>query len=453
MIKYFPLTLILKLLVVTWCVAPLGLTPMARGAGGEAGRQTYLEIFVDRPIDDIDEGAVLASSIVKAIDLAIDRKVDNVVFILDTPGGSVESVRHIAKAMADRSGKVRFHARVKRALSAGIWIALSCDEIWAEPEAVMGAAVAFSRGQNGEVSVDEKMNSAFAAQLGAYMSAKGRPADLARAMVMRGAELWATKQPDGRCLLSGSPPAQGSIAERLDSAETVLTLTGSEMVRLGIAKPTAAMPMSDPDGWKTDGLAHVALEETDRLFKPPWFKSAANNKWMSRNKYNQAWALEIRPFQFLFQEPPGDADTVVLEIGRRPVPPFGMSGPNVTDQAAQDTASFPVGYNKKAVSPAKAKRAWEQFQRSVATLCECDPLMLPLSGTNSPSQAVKDFETRKSQAESEWKRLSKAVEAIYLNGAPFMSVLPFKAPPTRLQSAWNSELARLRNAASLEMRK
>jgi ATP-dependent protease ClpP protease subunit len=441
LIKYFPLSLILKLLVVTWSIAPLGVTPMARGACGEANRESYIAIFIDRPIDDFETGAVLASSVIKAIDLAINRKVENVVFILDTPGGSVESVCRIAKAMAERSGKVRFHARVKRALSAGIWIALSCDEIWAEPDAVMGAAVAYARGQNDEISVDEKMNSALAAQLGAYMSAKGRPADLARAMVMRGAELWVTKQPDGRCLLSGSPPPQGSVGERIDSAETVLTMTGSEMARLGIAKPVSDMPISGPDGWQSDGLAHITLEETDRVFKLPWFKSAAANQWATRPAWGRNGNGQVDPSEWIFQTPPQDPYTIVLNIGERPPPP-GASG-----------RSIPLGYNIKAVSLSKAKRAWEQFQRSVNALCECDPLLLPLSGISNPSQALKDFEKRKLQTEAEWKRVSKAADDIYLNGSPFMSVLPFKAPSTRLQSAWNSELARLRNAASLEMRK
>jgi len=428
-------------LAVAWCCfVPWALAAAAPGACCEAGRQGYLEIFVDRRIGNIEPGEVLASAVVKAIDLAIARKVENVVFVLDTPGGSVDSVRQIAKAMAERSGKVRFHARVKRALSAGIWIALSCDEIWTEPFAVMGAAVAYKSGPNGEASVDEKMNSALAAELGANMSAKGRPADLARAMIMRGAELWATRQPDGRYVLSGSPPAQGTAAERLDSAETVLTLTDSEMTRLGIAKPIGEMPMSGPEAWRSDGLAHIALEETDRLFKPPWFKSAVTNQWIT--PLPGGGLSRVPTSNYLFQLPPEDAETVVLEIGDRPAPP-----------GVPIMRSIPPGYNTKAVSPAKAKRAWEQFQRSVAVLCECDPLLLSLSVDVSPPQVLKDFEKRKLQAESEWKRVSKAAEAIYLNGSPFMSLVPFKAPPQRLRSAWESELARLRDAAASDKAK
>jgi hypothetical protein len=402
-------------------------TAMAHGeqvaAPGLAPR--YLEIHIDRPIGSgpsLDGRWPLWSQpVIKTIDLAISRGVEHVVFVLDTPGGSVVEVRAIAHAISERSGKVRFHAYVRKALSAGIWIALTCDDIWVEPNATIGAAVAYSRGRGtGEISVDEKLNSALAAELGALIQSKGRCPDIPRAMISMGAELWTALDTDGNRVFSGSPPQSGKEIRRLDSADTVLTLTGPEMEALGIAKAVSGVTqLAHKQGWARDSHAFFVIEQLDCCFKSPWVKAGVIDGSLRRKRTSlRQDSLEF----YLFQEPPEDPSTLVLRVG----------------DALPDV-------NKKP-NFAAANRAWEQIVRAVAVLYERDPLLLSLADKATPDARLKEFAKRKSECTAAWQRISNSFKKIRESGWPTMSGEAGGIAMARIQTEWKALEAQLGEA-------
>lgn len=104
---------------------------------------------------------------------------------IDTPGGRIDAAERISDAV--RNAKIPVYAYVNpRALSAGALIAMSANEIYMRPGAVIGAATPVD-GQG--VKASEKMVSAMRAEFRAVAEQRGLDPKLAEAMVDENVEI------------------------------------------------------------------------------------------------------------------------------------------------------------------------------------------------------------------------------------------------------------------------
>ncbi|MDQ3352760.1 MAG: hypothetical protein M3501_12445, partial [Actinomycetota bacterium] len=175
---------------------------------------------------DADDGPVYAMRITGTIDLGLAPYVDRVVVAaedagavaiiieIDTPGGRLDAVIQMRDTIIDTD--VRTVALVDAtAYSAGALVAISSDEIYMTPGAVLGAATPVLGG-TGEVA-DEKTISAVRAAFESAAEENGRDPRVAAAMV------------DTRVEIDG-----------LVTGEELLTLTLSEAIEFGYAEGVVA---------------------------------------------------------------------------------------------------------------------------------------------------------------------------------------------------------------------
>jgi membrane-bound serine protease (ClpP class) len=145
--------------------------------GGE-GRSIY-EVPVQGTID-----LGLASFIERVVK---DASAQDVVFLrMNTFGGRVDAAVRIRDALLNADGTTVIFVE-GRAISAGALIALACDTIIMSPGATIGDAMPIQLGGGGEgenePKTSEKAISYMREEMAATAKAKGRPAELARAMV------------------------------------------------------------------------------------------------------------------------------------------------------------------------------------------------------------------------------------------------------------------------------
>lgn len=162
----------------------------------------------------------------------------HIVFLVDSPGGSVQAAEAIAAIMAKyrKEDSLQYHAFImNRALSATISLVFGCDTIHLKNDATLGAAVSFVRTGSGSALVDAKMNSAWAASVVAIAESRGHSPVLIRAMIEEGAAAYAIKQKDGSYTFTNKPPRNSEVFDTLANGSTILTLTGKEAIKYGVA--------------------------------------------------------------------------------------------------------------------------------------------------------------------------------------------------------------------------
>ena len=210
------------------------------------------------------------SGLERALKHAMQKRIARVVLDIDTPGGLVDEASAMAKAIAAhreamaKSGlKAEFIALVRNAISAGIWLALSCEQMFIVEGGVIGGAVAFSVDHTtGAAEVDAKMNSIYAAEVSALADRHGYPAAVVKAMMIMSEQCWAWTDAEGRWRVEAEKPRENADkAWKVDGAATVLTLRSGEAERLGMARVVgtpdaqALGPALGLEGWKSAGDA------------------------------------------------------------------------------------------------------------------------------------------------------------------------------------------------------
>ena len=140
-------------------------------------------IHVDGVLDPIMRGVLFRS-----IDRALSLDKNLIIFRIDSPGGLVDASFDIANRIKDLR-EIRTIAYVPKgteALSGAAFVALGCDEIYMDPESIIGDAgpVKFDQGGMFE-HAEEKFVSLVAKQIGDIAEFNGRPRALAEAMVNR----------------------------------------------------------------------------------------------------------------------------------------------------------------------------------------------------------------------------------------------------------------------------
>lgn len=238
--------------------------PAARPSREEA---RYLEI----PIEGEFGKDIIPIGVANALEQAKRRGVEHVVFRINSNGGAVWAAEDIATIMAEHEDAFTYHAVMDKAISASIWVALSCHTMHMTPGATMGAAVAYTRDTStGELEVDAKFNSALAASLAARAERKGHSPELVRAMVIGAAEAYAWKDESGEWRIGAERPKQfqPDSLRTLDTGDTVLTLTAQEADELGFARLLESGETDDlrealgVERWR--GLGRVGANEMER---------------------------------------------------------------------------------------------------------------------------------------------------------------------------------------------
>jgi membrane-bound serine protease (ClpP class) len=182
------------------------------------------------PIRGMIEPALLYV-IRRGLDEADAVKASAVVFVMDTPGGTLEAASEIVRTIQQISVPTYTFVE-KNAFSAGAIIALATDHIYMAPGSVIGDAMPIMMspfGQVQEMSEDmrEKIVSAVAALVRAAAEQSGHRVDVAEKMVRREIELKIGEEvisPSGRLLTLTNQEAERTISaggEPLLSAGTV----------------------------------------------------------------------------------------------------------------------------------------------------------------------------------------------------------------------------------------
>ena len=179
---------------------------------------------------------ILPISFRASLDYARRYKVEHIVLRLKSPGGQVWAARQIMQDIEAHRGEFRFHALVESAISASIWPTFACETIHMVPRGTMGGAVAFRVGSRGNVEVDAKMNSIYAAEIVSIAEALGHNGGVIRSMTLMPSELFAIHDGDRVMLSSARPVDRTQAFDVVDGPTTVLTLTTGDASKYGVAR-------------------------------------------------------------------------------------------------------------------------------------------------------------------------------------------------------------------------
>lgn len=222
----------------------LALSPAARAQEPAPSSGGATVVSIEGPLD-----VGTLSLVRRAVGGALERG-DRLVLRLDTPGGDVELMWQLARAVGEASdGGLLTAAWVDdRALSAGALVALACQRLYMRSHATIGSATAIAIGPAGPVPVSEdpgvreKFTSSFRSQFRAWAEERGRSGALAEAMVDPDLEVTLVRV-DGELLLV-SDKERADLHERGEVVQLVrtvvqrgelLSLTGGEALELELA--------------------------------------------------------------------------------------------------------------------------------------------------------------------------------------------------------------------------
>ena len=179
-------------------------------------------VFLERAVGEAEEAGAAA-----------------VILEMNTPGGFIDAAMN-AKNVMDET-PLPIYAYVKQqALSAGAYLALAADEFYMAPGSTIGAAEPRILG-GGEVT-DEKLLSAWEAEMKGVAERRGKDPQIAAAMVRQGIEIESVVSPDELLTLTAARAdelgfSDGTVAS-LDDLLVVLDLENAKVIQ------------TSPTGWE-----------------------------------------------------------------------------------------------------------------------------------------------------------------------------------------------------------
>ncbi len=186
----------------------------------------------------------------KALTTAIKRKIDHIVFRIDSPGGYIYDAVQTLEVLKEFDEQLHYHALVVGgAISAASVYVASADDIFVHSDARVGGAVAYTKeNTSGAAQVDEKFNSIWAAELAARAESKGYPGEIFRAMAVQNAQVWIND--DG----SVSSLRKNVKSEQIDTPSTILTIRASQMIQVNMAtefsgRASGLGPLLEIENW------------------------------------------------------------------------------------------------------------------------------------------------------------------------------------------------------------
>ncbi len=215
--------------------APRESRPVTPAAPSRPEDVRYLEV----PLEGGFGTEIFPIGVSEALNQAKRRGVQHIVFRINSDGGYIWAAEDIARIMEENEDAFTYHALIEKAISASIWVALSCDTMHMTPGATIGAAVVYTRDStSGNTEVDAKFNSAMAAKVAARAEKHGHNIALVRAMMIGESEAYAWKDESGEWCVGAERPKLAKVdsLRTLDDRDTVLTLTAQEADELGFAK-------------------------------------------------------------------------------------------------------------------------------------------------------------------------------------------------------------------------
>lgn len=182
-----------------------------------------------------------------------------IIFVIDTPGGRVDSAIDITEAIMSAECPTVAYITKMGAISAGALITFSCDHILMSPASNIGAATPFVPGMEPNENLDEKSSSFVRAKFRALAEENGHDPLLGEAMVDRDVELYGFTDADGRFVIrrndrpqpaenedgesgqaSSTPPSDMPPEAKLISPRgSLLTLTAEEALQFGLIEAKA----------------------------------------------------------------------------------------------------------------------------------------------------------------------------------------------------------------------
>ena len=206
-------------------VALLSMADLVRGAGEREVALVSIEGMIDGGI---------AAFVERAVTEADAQGVDAIVFEINTFGGRVDAATEIRDAIMNaRSTTIAWVN--KRAISAGALITLSAEKVVMAGGASIGAATAVD--MSGK-KASEKIISYFRAEMRATAERRGRPPELAEAMVDEEIDI-PDLAPKGKLLTLTTEEAlehgiSDATADRLDEVLALVDLEGAMVRRVEV---------------------------------------------------------------------------------------------------------------------------------------------------------------------------------------------------------------------------
>jgi len=277
----------------------------ALALAGDAPTEPTPYVMAVRLEGMVDDGMTVIAT--RAVREAADAKA--LVFIVDTPGGRVDSAINIVDAIVDAPCKTIAYIDGMGAISAGALISYACDEIVMSPSTNIGAAQPVTIGSEGMEPLGEKETSFVRAKFAALAEMKGRNPDIAMAMVDKDIELRAYPKPDGtydiRATTQPSTSTGSEFVEELANSpekaiqkivETIFDtklpdLTPKETQPETSAPPADDTPASGPAPVEADG--GIVIEQAGKLLTltPLEAKKYGVIKYIAKDMDDLLWQL------------------------------------------------------------------------------------------------------------------------------------------------------------------
>ena len=182
------------------------LSPFSQAAGADGTPEADAVVYIISVENAVEHG--LSGYMERAFDqIALDPRAGLVILEIDTPGGLVTAAQSIRKTI--EGCPLETVALVRGgAISAGTYIAMSCDKIAMQP----GTTIGDVEPRVGDQPADEKFMSYWRAEMSSLAEAHGRDKEIAKAMVDRSV-----------------------VIEGLSEEGRLLTLTATEAMDVGYA--------------------------------------------------------------------------------------------------------------------------------------------------------------------------------------------------------------------------
>lgn len=248
------------------------------------GRKNQVTVIqIDTPI----MYKFVTDSVNEAIKEASDEGPLFVLLEIDTPGGRTDLAKSMSTTITDSSNCPVYAyvvgSKNSGAISAGAFVALSCDKIYMTRNSVIGAATPWLGAEDGPTDlrtaygdeVGEKFLSAWMAIFSSVAEQNGKSGLLARAMVDKDIEVIEVKEDGKRFFINPINKRNGqSLVKVWSQKDSLLTLTGEQAAECRIADGLAdsreeLLKMLDAEDAETviDDRPQLANREIERAKK------------------------------------------------------------------------------------------------------------------------------------------------------------------------------------------
>lgn len=184
---------------------------------------------------------ILPSGVDRALAYAVDHGIKHVLLRIDCIEGVVDAAREIVRSMEKYGDRLEYHAVIERAAGPAIGLVFASDSIHIQKAGIIGGAATHAKDNVGTVEGEENLNSILGAELRAIAQSKGHSHSrvLIQAMISPAATAYAWEDTEGRLNITAGIPAEtrAKRVRALDTDNTILTLTATEAIAIGLAQP------------------------------------------------------------------------------------------------------------------------------------------------------------------------------------------------------------------------